>query len=61
MCTQIDKQWICGHIGYFKVQRCERLFKGCKGTTAKHDVVYVTELCGDCQRRATLPKPRPAS
>ncbi|KAJ6437812.1 C6 zinc finger domain-containing protein [Purpureocillium lavendulum] len=55
--TSVDKQWACGHIGYFGVDRCELLFKGCKGTSAKHRVIYEPEMCGDCQRRQTLPKP----
>lgn len=60
MCTQVDKRWVCGHVGYFRIKRCDRLFKGCKGTTAKHEIIDVPEVCGDCERRQTLPKPRTA-
>lgn len=57
MCTQVDKRWTCGHIGYYTVKRCEWLFKGCKGTTAHHEIIEEPVRCGDCQRRETLPKP----
>lgn len=56
MCTQVDKKWACGHVGYFRLKQCEFLFKGCKGTSAKHDIVLEAGLCSDCQRRETLPK-----
>lgn len=58
MCTQVDKKWACGHVGYFSVKLCDKLFKGCKGTSAKHDIIEEPGLCSDCQRRETLPKPR---
>lgn len=57
MCIQVDKRWACGHIGYFRIDWCERLFKGCKGISAHHDIIDVAEECGDCKRRFTLPKP----
>jgi hypothetical protein len=57
MCTQVDKRWSCGHIGYFHIKFCDRLFKGCKGTSAVHEFVDVDEMCSDCERRDTLPEP----
>ncbi|KFH41193.1 hypothetical protein ACRE_080990 [Hapsidospora chrysogenum ATCC 11550] len=57
MCTQVDKRWACGHVGYFQIKYCERLFKGCKGTTAHHEILEEPELCSDCLRRKTLPNP----
>lgn len=57
MCTQVDKQWKCGHISYFNVKTCPKLFKGCKGTSAKHDIVMDPTDCSDCERIKTLPKP----
>lgn len=57
MCTQVDKQWVCGHVGYYKIKWCSRLFKGCKGTPAQHEIVKDREKCGDCKRRETLPNP----
>lgn len=49
--------WACGHIGFYQINRCARLFNGCKGTSAKHEMVYEVEECSDCQRRKNLPKP----
>ncbi|PHH86050.1 hypothetical protein CDD83_10825 [Cordyceps sp. RAO-2017] len=57
MCTQVDKRWACGHVGYFQIKWCERIFKGCKGTSAQHEIIDEPEECGDCKRRYTLPKP----
>lgn len=57
MCTQIDKQWACGHIGYYKIRFCEKLFKGCKGTSHEHEIIYEADKCGDCERRESLPNP----
>lgn len=57
MCVQVDKQWSCGHIGYFQIRWCEKLFNGCKGTSAAHDIIYEPQECSDCLRRKTLPKP----
>lgn len=57
MCTQVDKRWACGHIGYFRIDRCDELFKGCKGTRAQHDIVDEPSVCSDCLRRENLPKP----
>ena len=57
MCTQVDKKWACGHIGYYAVDMCDQLFKGCKGTSAKHRVIEEPVVCGDCERLKALPKP----
>ncbi|KAF3072067.1 hypothetical protein CFAM422_005637 [Trichoderma lentiforme] len=57
MCVQVDKQWSCGHVGYFQIRWCEKLFNGCKGTSAAHDIIYEPQECSDCLRRKTLPKP----
>lgn len=57
MCVQVDKQWSCGHVGYFQIRWCEKLFKGCKGTSAAHDIIYQLEECSDCIRLKGLPKP----
>lgn len=57
MCTQINKRWACGHTGFYTVKICENLFKSCKGTTAKHEIVDDPVKCGDCHRKETLPDP----
>lgn len=57
MCTQVDKKWACGHIGYHRIRWCDRLFKGCKGTSSQHELVNDPEKCDDCHRRENLPKP----
>ncbi|KAF4504896.1 hypothetical protein G6O67_008289 [Ophiocordyceps sinensis] len=56
MCTQVDKRWACGHVGYYSIKWCEQLFKGCKGTSAKHEIIEEMAVCSDCKRRFTLPK-----
>ncbi|KAK0385223.1 hypothetical protein NLU13_7700 [Sarocladium strictum] len=57
MCTQVDKQWACGHTGFFMIKFCDNLFKGCKGTSATHEIVTDKDRCGDCHRRDSLPEP----
>lgn len=57
MCTQVDKRWACGHVGFYRIKWCEQIFKTCKGTTEKHDIIDEKEECSDCERRRTLPKP----
>lgn len=57
MCTQVDKRWACGHIGYYRIKWCDQMFKDCKGTSAEHEVIDEAKVCGDCLRRQTLPKP----
>lgn len=57
MCTQVDKQWICGHIGYYQIRWCDKALNGCKGTSAAHDIIQVAEKCDDCIRKDTLPPP----
>lgn len=56
MCTQVDKKWACGHIVFYRIIWCERQFKGCKGTSAHHDVVDEPDKCGDCKRRSAQHK-----
>lgn len=57
MCTQVDKRWACGHTGYVRIKFCDKLFKGCKGTSAVHEIEEDKDKCGDCQRRESLPEP----
>ncbi|KOS23019.1 hypothetical protein ESCO_003805 [Escovopsis weberi] len=57
MCMQVDKQWACGHVGFSHILWCEQLFKSCKGTSAKHHILFEPGECDDCQRRRNLPKP----
>jgi hypothetical protein len=53
----MDKKWSCGHIGYYQIRVCDKLFKGCRGTKPEHEMVDDPEKCGDCQRRDAVPKP----
>jgi len=55
MCVQVDTQWSCGHVGFYKVKFCDKLFKECKGTSVNHEVIHRKEVCSDCKRRETLP------
>lgn len=57
MCTQVDKQWTCGHVGYYQIRWCDKALNGCKGTTATHDIIQIAEKCDDCIRKETLPPP----
>ncbi|KAH7275858.1 hypothetical protein B0J15DRAFT_27238 [Fusarium solani] len=57
MCVQVDRQFACGHIGFFNIRWCPRALNGCKGPSHKHDIIYVMESCPDCVRKENLPKP----
>ncbi|KAJ9423126.1 hypothetical protein QL093DRAFT_2261768 [Fusarium oxysporum] len=57
MCMQVDRQFACGHIGFLNIRWCQRVFNGCKGPSHIHDIVYDEEICPDCLRKETLPKP----
>ncbi|RCI09981.1 hypothetical protein L249_8653 [Ophiocordyceps polyrhachis-furcata BCC 54312] len=56
MCTQVDKRWACGHIGFFHIKWCRKQFKGCKGPSAQHETVDDNEECSDCKRRFAVPQ-----
>lgn len=57
MCIQVDRQWVCGHTGYFQIKWCVLALNGCKGPGAKHEVMYIADKCDDCIRRESLPPP----
>jgi hypothetical protein len=55
-CTQVDKQWECGHTGFHNIKWCHQA--GCRGPSPKHDMVAIAGLCIDCYNRSRDPNPR---